>query len=101
LNQEHVDFAHIVRSEDEVHGALPLPDVPLVVIRHGVAFSTDPGWPTKAVERLWLGLQRSLARETSPAGQLVLAAKSGHRIAEQQPAVVAAAIERVLAKARH
>jgi hypothetical protein len=53
-----------------------------------------------AVERLWLDLQRDLARETTPPGRLVLAARSGHRIAEQQPALVAAQIEKVVRKAR-
>ena len=96
LNQEHVLFPQIVASEREVANALPLPRLPLAVIRHGVPFSTAPGWPARAVERLWLELQRQLARETSPPGRLVLAARSSHRIAEQQPALVAAEIVRIV-----
>ena len=100
LNRERVSFPQIVASEREVHDALPLPAVPLVVIRHGIPFSTAPGWPTRAVEQLWRELQDDLATETPTPGSVVLAAHSGHRIAEQQPALVAAQIERVVAKAR-
>jgi pimeloyl-ACP methyl ester carboxylesterase len=100
LNRERVFFPQILASEREVHDALPLPDVPLVVIRHGIPFSTAPGWPTRAVEQLWLALQNDLATETPTPGTVVLAARSSHRIAEQQPALVAAQIEQVVAKAR-
>jgi pimeloyl-ACP methyl ester carboxylesterase len=101
LNQEHVLFPQIVASEREVKAALPLPNVPLVVIRHGQPFSTGPDWPTKQVEQLWVSLQRALTREVSPPGVLVLAARSSHRIAEQQPALVASEIVHVVAAARH
>jgi pimeloyl-ACP methyl ester carboxylesterase len=92
LNRERVFFPQIVRSEHEVHAAPPLPDLPLVVLRHGMPFSTARGWPTRAVERLWTQLQNDLAR----GGTVVVAAKSGHRIAEQQPALLAAEIDKVL-----
>jgi pimeloyl-ACP methyl ester carboxylesterase len=101
LNQEHVLFLQILASEREVKAVLPLPNVPLVVIRHGLPFSTDPGWPTEKVEQLWLSLQRSLTREVSPAGALVPATHSSHRIAEQQPALVASEIVCVVTEARH
>lgn len=101
LNQEHVLFPQIVASEREVKAALPLPSVPLVVIRHGLPFSTDHGWPTKKVEALWLSLQRALTQEVSPPGELVLATRSSHRIAEQQPALVASQIVHVVNEARH
>lgn len=93
LNRERVFFTQIVASEREVRAAPPPPAVPLVVIRHGRPFSTAPGWPTAKVEALWKSLQEQLA---GPSGTVVLAAKSSHRIAEQQPALVAAQIESVL-----
>lgn len=101
LNQEHVLFPQILASEREVKAALPLPNVPLVVIRHGLPFSTARGWPAKKVEALWLSLQRDLTNEVSPPGELVLAARSSHRIAEQQPALVASQIVRVVTETRH
>jgi pimeloyl-ACP methyl ester carboxylesterase len=100
LNRERIFYPQILASEREVHAALPLPDVPLVVIRHGIPFSTAPGWPSRAVEQLWLALQNDLANETPTPGSIVLAARSGHRIAEQQPALVAAQVEHVVAEAR-
>jgi len=100
LNRERIFFPQILASEREVRAALPLPDVPLVVIRHGIPFSTAPGWPTRAVEQLWLALQNDLATETPTPGSVVLAARSSHRIAEQQPALVAAQIAHVVAEAR-
>jgi pimeloyl-ACP methyl ester carboxylesterase len=100
LNRERIFFPQIVASERQVHAALPLPDVPLVVIRHGIPFSTAPGWPTRAVERLWQALQDDLATETPTPGSVLLAARSSHRIAEQQPALVAVQIEHVVTEAR-
>jgi pimeloyl-ACP methyl ester carboxylesterase len=93
LNRERVFFPQILASEREVHAAARPPDVPLVVIRHGRPFSTAPGWPTAKVEALWKSLQEELA---GAAGTVVVATKSGHRIAEQQPALVAAQIESML-----
>jgi pimeloyl-ACP methyl ester carboxylesterase len=100
LNQEHVLFAQILASEREVAAAPALPAIPLVVIRHGKPFSTDPGWPSAKVEALWRSLQADLAARVSPPARVVLAARSGHRIAEQQPALVAAEILRVVAAGR-
>jgi pimeloyl-ACP methyl ester carboxylesterase len=95
LNRERIFFPQIVASERQAHAAPPLPDVPLVVIRHGKPFSTAKGWPSAKVEALWKRLQEDLAGAN---GTVVLAAKSGHRIAEQQPGLVAAQIESVLGK---
>jgi len=100
LNQEHIAFAQIVASEREVAEARVPLQLPLTVIRHGLPFSTAAGWPAAKVERLWLGLQSDLTRLTDPPGRLVLAARSGHRTAEQQPALVAAEIVRVVTAAR-
>ncbi len=100
LNRERIFFPQILASERQVHAALPLPDVPLVVIRHGIPFSTAAGWPNSPVEHLWLARQNVLAKETPTPGSVVHAARSSHRIAEQQPARAAAQIEHVVTEAR-
>lgn len=93
LNRERVRFDDILRSEREVAAAPPWAGVPLVVLRHGVPFTP------RSVEALWVRLQQDLAAST-PGGKLVVAAKSGHRVAEQQPALVAQAIIDVLKEVR-
>jgi alpha/beta hydrolase fold len=99
LNQEGIRFRDILASEEQVRAAKSLPDVPLVVIRHGVPFDGGPGWPTEGVEKLWTDLQSDLARLT-PQGDVVVATMSGHRIQEDQPEVVGDAIEQVITSAR-
>jgi hypothetical protein len=72
--------------------------VPLVALRHGVSF--DPGGqPDPQVERLWTTLQRDLARR-SPKGRYVRVAGSHHRIAEDHPEAVVAAVREVVGAAR-
>jgi pimeloyl-ACP methyl ester carboxylesterase len=97
LNRERIRFADVVRTEHEVAAAPPWPDLPLVVLRHGIPFS--PLLP-RSVETLWRRLQEDLAAST-PDGKLVLAAKSGHQIEEQQPALVAQAIVDVVKEVRN
>ena len=71
--------------------------MPLIVLKHGISF--DPGGePDPALERAWGRVQRELSALT-PEGELIVAARSHHRIAEDQPALVARAIERVVAAA--
>ena len=43
----------ILTSEAHVKRAKPLPDVPLLVIRHGLPLDGSPDWTTDAVEKLW------------------------------------------------
>jgi pimeloyl-ACP methyl ester carboxylesterase len=90
---EGTSYADLLRSDDEVRAARRFPAVPLVVLKHGISF--DPGGkPIPAVERLWTRLQRQLAAR-SPHGSLVVAERSHHRIAEEQPDLVATAIRQV------
>jgi hypothetical protein len=98
-NQEGVRFRDILASEAQVKAAGPVPNVPLVVIRHGLPFEGGSGWPTDAVERLWSGLQSDLAKLTSQ-GHVMVAAHSHHRIQEDEPEVVSSAIEQVVRAAR-
>jgi pimeloyl-ACP methyl ester carboxylesterase len=92
-NPELISFADLVASAREVAGAR-FPDVPLVVLKHGISF--DPGGdPVPRLERAWTTMQRELAR-LSPQGEMIVAARSHHRIAEDQPDVVIRAIQQVL-----
>ena len=96
-NGEGVRFADLLASDAQVRRAGALPPVPLVVLRHGVSF--DPGGePDPRVERLWSALQRDLARR-SPRGRYVRVAGSHHRIAEDHPAAVVAAVREVVGAA--
>jgi len=92
-NSEGITFADLRRSAAEVEAAEGFPDVPLVVLKHGISF--DPGGePVPALERAWGRMQAQLAA-LSPQGRVVVAGHSHHRIAEDQPELVAAAIRRV------
>jgi pimeloyl-ACP methyl ester carboxylesterase len=92
-NSEQISFKDLVASAHEVAAAKTFPAVPLVVLKHGISF--DPGGdPDPALERAWGRMQRELAAR-SPEGRLVVAARSHHRIAEDQPELVVRAIEQV------
>jgi pimeloyl-ACP methyl ester carboxylesterase len=92
-NSEQISFKDLVASAHEVAAARTFPAVPLVVLKHGVSF--DPGGdPDPALERAWGRMQRELAAR-SPEGTLVVARRSHHRIAEDQPELVVRAIEQV------
>lgn len=75
----------------------PLGDRPLVVITHGQPLYS-PGLSDAQeaqVERDWQALQRDLAH-LSARSSVVIAAHSGHYIELSQPAVVSAAVRRVV-----
>jgi pimeloyl-ACP methyl ester carboxylesterase len=91
---EGVTFDDILASDEEARHARPLPPVPLIVLQHGISFDLG-GEPLPALERLWTRLQRENAR-LSPEGRLVVAKNSHHRIAEDEPDVVVAAVNEVL-----
>lgn len=86
-------------SESDVETAPPFPEVPLVVLRHGLPFPGGPDWPTDEVEGLWMSLQVGLASLSSQS-TLLVATTSGHRIHQQQPDLVAAAIHAIVDPAR-
>jgi pimeloyl-ACP methyl ester carboxylesterase len=92
-NGEGVRFADILASDAQVRAHRVFPAVPLVALKHGISF--DPGGePDPRVERMWGALQRANAAR-SPRGRVVLAPRSHHRIAENQPEVVVAAIRQI------
>ena len=93
-NGEGVRFADILASDAQVRAHRAFPAVPLVALKHGISF--DPGGePDPRVERMWGALQRANAAR-SPRGRVVLAARSHHRIAEDQPGLVISAIRQVV-----
>jgi pimeloyl-ACP methyl ester carboxylesterase len=89
-------------SERQARVALrraPLRPMPLVVLAHGRAEPSPPGWPGEEVERLWQQLQRELA-QLVPGGRLVVATESGHNIQDDQPELVLDAIGDVVLAVR-
>ncbi len=98
-NDEHVTFDDLLASDSQVRAAAPLPDVPAVVLRHGLPFESSSGWPRDRIERLWADLQVDLARRL-PHSHVVVAEHSGHRIHQMQPELVIAAIQEVVQVAR-
>jgi hypothetical protein len=91
-----VTFADLLHSDAEVRAARTPPDLPLVVLRHGLPFQAATGFPSAPIERLWAALQRDLASR-SRRGSVVVARHSHHRIAESEPGLVVAAIRAALA----
>jgi hypothetical protein len=94
-NDEGIKFNDILMSEEQVKAAGPVPDVPVIVIRHGLPFEAGADWPSEAVEQLWADLQTDLSTLTSH-GKVVVALNSHHRIQETEPEVVSAAIQEVV-----
>ena len=93
-NGEGVRFADILASDAQVRAHRAFPAVPLVALKHGISF--DPGGePDPGVERMWGALQRANAAR-SPRGRVVLAPRSHHRIAEDQPELVISAIRQMV-----
>ena len=87
-NSEGVRFADLLASDGQVRRAGPLPDVPTRVLVHGISF--DPGGrPVPRLEKVWRELAAELA---GPSGALIVARKSHHRIAEDEPDVVVDAV---------
>ena len=75
-----------------MNAAPPFPQVPLVVLRHGVPFeSSHADFPSAAVESLWAHLEDQLAALSQCSDERV-AERSGHRIHQDQPDLVLAAI---------
>jgi pimeloyl-ACP methyl ester carboxylesterase len=79
--------------------ASPLRPLPLIVLTHGRPMNWPPGYPAAALEAVWLRQQEKLAALV-PDGRLVVAEQSGHFIPGDQPELVIAAIQQVVAAVR-
>lgn len=80
-------------SGAQVLAAPPFPDIPLVVLTHGVPFLIPEA------ELAWTELQEGLA-QLSPRGELVVAEGARHRIHIDRPDLVIDAIRRAVEAAR-
>lgn len=98
FNAERISVDDLLSSNEQVRAAGPLPDVPLIVLRHGQPFELAGDWPSDEVEQLWLELQTDLAGRT-PQGKLIVAERSGHRIHQQQPELVVEAVREIVTEA--
>jgi hypothetical protein len=99
-NREHTTYEDTHESGAQVHNGGPLPNVPLVVLRHGLPLPQPPGWPVDEIERIWLGMQEELAAMV-PGGKLIVAEQSRHFIEISQPDLVIEAVREVVTAARH
>lgn len=95
LNAEGIDVA---ASRAQARGGARLRPMPLVVLT-SLRDDTMPGWPAAQLERARLEFQAALAGLV-PGGRHVLAARSGHFIQEDEPALVVDAIRAVLEAVR-
>lgn len=80
----------------------PLPDVPLIVITHGIPWSALPGVDEATAqeqERVLQEMQAELTASTSDS-TLVVAEKSGHNIIVEQPDVIVEAIRTLVTRVR-
>jgi pimeloyl-ACP methyl ester carboxylesterase len=96
IEQQSMDQMRSARAT----GALP--EVPMVVISHGVAASPEerpPGWPIAEEEVLFQQLQMDIVRLV-PGARHVVAEESRHDIHQEQPDLVIVAITDVVAAVR-
>lgn len=99
-NLEGIRFLDLLESDAQVRAISKLPEVPMVLLRHGRPFeSTHADYPAEAVEQLWVELAADTASKF-PGSKVVVAERSGHRIHEQQPGLVNQAIIDLVAEAR-
>ncbi|HKG66378.1 MAG TPA: alpha/beta hydrolase [Solirubrobacteraceae bacterium] len=98
-NAEGVSYGDLLASDDELRRASgDFPPLPLIALKHGISFGPG-GEPVPSIERLWGRLQEANAK-LSPTGRVVVAERSHHRIAEDQPELVVDAIREVVEAAR-
>lgn len=76
----------------------PLPDVPLIVIAHGITEGLQIGGAdsvTQQADQVWLDEMKKLSTETSQ-GRFLVAENSGHNIIMEQPSIVVDAIRTIV-----
>ncbi|NDJ51921.1 MAG: alpha/beta hydrolase [Chloroflexi bacterium] len=90
-------------AAESIQPITSLPNVPLLVITHGIGGDWIPPGPVSAeevgaAEQTWQTVQRELASLT-PDGEVIVAENSGHLIILDEPEVVVDAIRRVVDEA--
>lgn len=98
-DNEVIDFP---ATYDELRAAGPLPDVPLLILSHGLAPTAagyPSGWPIEQQEQLWQRLQQAMASLT-PRGEQRLVPGSGDMIHQANPDAVIAAIRQMVTELR-
>jgi hypothetical protein len=98
-NAERITFPELLQSDRELIATRKQTRVPAVVIRHGIPFSGGGGFPNHRAEVLWAKLQAKTA-SFFRGGKVLVATHSHHRIAEDQPGLVAAATRELIARTR-
>ena len=86
----------------EARASGPLPEVPMVLLSHGVppaAEERPPGWPVAEEEALFRRLQIEIVASV-PGARHVVAEESKHDIHQEQPDLVIAAITEVVMAVR-
>jgi pimeloyl-ACP methyl ester carboxylesterase len=86
------------QSYEEMRDAAPLPNVPLLVISHGLKPDESccpTGWPIDQMDALWQDFQDQLAT-LEPNSRHIVARSSGHAIHQADPDFVVAGIKEVV-----
>jgi len=99
-NREGATYEDTNLSGKQVREAGRLPEVPLVVLRHGMNLPQPPGWPVEEIERIWLTMQEELAAMI-PGSKLIVAENSRHYIALNQPDLAIQYIHEVVNRVSH
>jgi pimeloyl-ACP methyl ester carboxylesterase len=92
-HSDAIGGVNLTESALQVRAAPSLPDIPLIVLAHGL----PSGLPFS--EERWSGWQKDLAAR-APRGKLVVADQSRHDIQLDQPDLVIASIQEVVGQAR-
>jgi len=95
-SKEHGNWQDFDDSCNEVKAAGALPQMPTIVLRHGLPLPQPPGWPVDAIEKVWLQMQQDLANSV-PGAKLIVAESSAHFIQLTQPDLVIQSIQDVVA----
>jgi pimeloyl-ACP methyl ester carboxylesterase len=98
-NRERATYDDTHLSGAQVREAGPLPNVPTVVLRHGLPLPQPAGWPVDDIERIWREMQEELANSV-PGARLVVAEQSRHYIQFDQPDLVVEMIRDVVMASR-
>lgn len=106
LRQRYPDFELVDADRSDAllaraRAETPMRAVPLAVLSRGRTVDVPiPGFPAAELERTWRGLQDDLATLV-PAARHTIAARSGHDIYQDEPALVVEAIRQVVAGVRN